>query len=266
MPSDNPRPIATPAFTVPQEFQGTHRLSPHTDDAFFFARYLSQLDWMRDVLEVSGFQSCRHVVDVGAHVGGWTWPLSSWCEQVTALDIDPVAVDLGARFARQHGLQNVRFLLNTPEHLASLPLADGMLCLMLFQILPPGGVHRVFSLAHRLLRPRGLLLCNSATPWLVLKWLLTGARLRADGWRYQAVWARDVLRGLLMRQVRPERAYYCLKPSALIHLAGTAGFRLVRSPADFRKIPAVRAIEDSKSGRSPLGFRHYHWYLFERGL
>jgi len=238
-------------------------LSPGTEDAFFFERYLSQLELMREVLEVSGFRHRRHVVDVGAHIGGWSWVLSQWCEQVNALDVSEAALELGDRFAQLNSLDNIVFRRMTPAAAAALPPADGMLCLVTFQVMRAGELETFFASARRILVPGGRLLCNSVTPWMVLEWLLTGSRIRLDGWRFQLVWARDCLRGLLTRRIDPTRAYYCLRPAAVIDLASRYSFRLVRAPRWYRGIRATRALEISNAGDMSHRFRHYDWYLFE---
>ncbi|NJL53849.1 class I SAM-dependent methyltransferase [bacterium] len=255
--------MTQPQLQIPSSFFGTRKMYQHTDDSYFFERYLKQQNVIEEILDFSHFRGMVTVADFGCHVGGWSWVLSQLNQQVVALDvIDPV-VNLAQEFAEYNGVNNINF--GTVDGMVSrLTELDGILCVGTIQVMSTRDIYRFFEFAANSLKPGGLLLCNTANPNLVLEWLLTLKRVKYEGWKGQGFWLKMLMRAYRDRAINPDKDYYCLSMGAVINLASQYNLMLKVSPQAYKTFHATQEFEDINNGGQKSLLRHYDWFLFER--
>ena len=250
---------------VPESLQKRRAITPTSTDAYFFERYLRQRPEMRAILDAGGLKGLETVVDFGGHVGGWAWVMAESCQHVTVLAVDQNILASGADFARDNGLDAVDFVEISTEALAAVPPLDGVLCVGTLQVMNHAEIRQFLQFAQGKLRPGGRLLCNTASPRMLLDWTLRLRRVRVDGWLGQLSWAYTLVRALGQRRVaHDDRQTYCLRPAALIRTVEEHGFRLTRAPRELRSLPVFREWELSSGYESPALLPYYDWYVFER--
>ena len=191
--------------------------------------------------------------------------LAESCERVTVLDVDPNVLELGTAFIGDNGLDGIDFAEISADTLASLPPSDAILCVGTIQVLSHAEIRQFLGFTRANLRPGGRLLCNTASPRMLVDWTLRLRRLRYDGWRGQLAWAGRLAVGLAHRRVAGDgRRTYCLRPKALIRTVEEHGLRLLRSPHQLRSLDALRQYEVSTGYESPALLPYFDWYVFER--
>ena len=254
-----------PDLSVPEELRDSRAISLSATDAYFFERYLCQRPEMRAILDAGGLSGLDRALDFGGHVGGWAWVMAESCGHVTVLDVDENVLRLGAEFARRNALDAIDFVEISADALADLPPSDGILCVGTLQVMTHAEIRQFLEFARRSLRPGGRMLCNTASPRMLLDWTLRLRRVRVDGWRGQLGWAYALVRRFAHTQVAHDsRSTYCLRQGALTRTVEQHGFRLERGPRELRSLPVFREWELSSGYTSPAVLSYYDWYVFER--
>jgi ubiquinone/menaquinone biosynthesis C-methylase UbiE len=110
-------------------------------------------------LEAAGLESGQKVLEVGCGPGFFTVPAARIVGEagsVTALDVNPLAVEHVRQKVKEQGVTNVEVLLANVTQVDLAPQSFDLI--FLFGLARPiGGTEAIFSSAHQLLKPGGIL-------------------------------------------------------------------------------------------------------------
>jgi hypothetical protein len=209
------------------------------------------------MLAAVGLDRCEHVVDYGGRLGGWVWALP----RATVIEVDEEVIAAGRLLAEERGYPLA--FVRPGERVEAF---DGMLCLIVTQLMTGREIRRALSLAQRL-PPGGRALVTAARPALIAEWLLRLQRIRIDNagaplWRRlatQRYWLRYLMRSAWRRRLGDDEYPYCLRRSELTSLARDHGFLVT----DVSSLPAARAWERLIEARQSW-WRHYTWLVLEQ--
>lgn len=151
--------------------------------AYFRSRKLSA------ALELGGFPSNGHLLEIGCSVGQFSLPLARLGYRLTGIDLSGSSVAVAAHRASREGLSNASFLALDAERLEHLPndSFDGVVSFSTLRYLPQ--LSTALLEIHRILKPGGRVVAdfpNLWCPWFYVKQWLGSESHPCDHWFTEA--------------------------------------------------------------------------------